>query len=688
MKGLKIGDNVYFKRQDDMWHGPGKVIGWDGKQILVKHGGAVIRAHTFRLQSSQKAAVNENSPMNTVPTSTGNSNERACEGSDYELPRPPTVETAEDTAPKSAETAVESLPESPVSSSEDPGFICPSSNMKNPSIGQRIEFVDLDGQTKIAKVSSRAGKSTGKYKFCYNIETPSGENKWLDLFRDVQKWKPLPDENDVLITYENNKVTEAKKKELDNWQSKKVYEEVEDKDQRTVSLRWVITEKMDNNLSIIKARLVARGFEENMLQEQRRDSPTCTKDSLRTVMSVVASYNWECNAIDIKSAFLQGDPIEREVFVRPPKEFLQRGTVWKLKKNIYGLNDASRAWYFTMKKFLISVGMKMCSVDSAVFYYIHDGKLGGVVCMHVDDIFWAGTTHFSDSVITAIHRKFNVGSGSAGKFKYIGLEIKGYDDHITMSQNDYVQDLKPIQMDHKMKANRSSLLSDEELEEYRVVVGQLMWLANQTRPDIAFEVCELSTHCHNATVEDEINANKVVSKVKKRNVGLNISRLTDISQLTIECYCDASFANLGNGGSQGSYVIFLRDESCKRNICSWQSRKVRRVVKSTLAAETLALLDGAEASILLAAMISELLNLQGHRPIVKCFVDNRSLVDAVYSTKVIEDRLLRINMAMLRDLLARRELHEVTWVPTSCQLADALTKRGADAEPLIEAVSH
>ena len=95
---------------------------------------------------------------------------------------------------------------------------------------------------------------------------------------------------------------------------------------------------------------------------------------------------------------------------------------------------------------------------------------------------------------------------------------------------------------------------------------------------------------------------------------------------------------------KGAYVIFLRDESCNRNICSWQSRKVRRVVKSTLAAETLALLDGAEASILLAAMISELLNLQGHRPIVKCFVDNRSLVDAVYSTKVIEDRLLRINM--------------------------------------------
>ena len=72
----------------------------------------------------------------------------------------------------------------------------------------------------------------------------------------------------------------------------------------------MITEKIGNNIPIIKARFVARGFEENMVQEQRRDSPTCTKDSLRIIMSVVASYNWECNAIDIKSAFLQGDPTE------------------------------------------------------------------------------------------------------------------------------------------------------------------------------------------------------------------------------------------------------------------------------------------------------------------------------------------------------------------------------------------
>ena len=124
----------------------------------------------------------------------------------------------------------------------------------------------------------------------------------------------MPDDQDVLVTYENNEVTEAKKKELANWQTNNVHEEVEVKGQITVFLRWVTTEKMDNNISIIKARLVARGFEENLLYEQQRDSSTCAKVSLRTVMSVVASYSWECNALDIKSSFLQENPIERVNF--------------------------------------------------------------------------------------------------------------------------------------------------------------------------------------------------------------------------------------------------------------------------------------------------------------------------------------------------------------------------------------
>ena len=61
---------------------------------------------------------------------------------------------------------------------------------------------------------------------------------------------------------------------------------------------------------------------------------------------------------------------------------------------------------------------------------------------------------------------------------------------------------------------------------------------------------------------------------------------------------------------------------------------------------------------------AEILNLDTKKPIVKLFMDNKTLVDAVYSTKTIEDKLLQINMAVLRDHLSRRDLHDVEWIQT------------------------
>ncbi|KAK3873854.1 hypothetical protein Pcinc_021147, partial [Petrolisthes cinctipes] len=47
---IQNGDEVFYKRNDSHeWHGPGVVIGRDGKQILVRHGGVYVRVHVCRL---------------------------------------------------------------------------------------------------------------------------------------------------------------------------------------------------------------------------------------------------------------------------------------------------------------------------------------------------------------------------------------------------------------------------------------------------------------------------------------------------------------------------------------------------------------------------------------------------------------------------------------------------------------
>jgi hypothetical protein len=123
----------------------------------------------------------------------------------------------------------------------------------------------------------------------------------------------------------------------------------------------------------------------------------------------------------------------------------------------------------------------------------------------------------------------------------------------------------------------------------------------------------------------------------------------------------------------------------QETFCLGNRKKVRRVVKSTLAAETLALLDAAEAGVYFANFITELLNLPGAE-LVKCFVDNKSLVDSLHSTKSVDDKHLRINLALLSDMLERGDLSSVTWVQSARQLANVLTKRGASAHQLLSAV--
>ena len=44
------GDQVFYKHNDSKhWKGPGKVLGYDGQQVLIKHGGTYVRVHPCRV---------------------------------------------------------------------------------------------------------------------------------------------------------------------------------------------------------------------------------------------------------------------------------------------------------------------------------------------------------------------------------------------------------------------------------------------------------------------------------------------------------------------------------------------------------------------------------------------------------------------------------------------------------------
>ena len=104
----------------------------------------------------------------------------------------------------------------------------------------------------------------------------------------------------------NFKFEQAKLEELQKWKTMNTYEEVPFSNQKLISTSWVCTERIKGGSLVCKARLVARGFEEDSTN-LKKDSPTCSKDSLRLMLIIIVTFNWTVRSMDIKSAFYGGE---------------------------------------------------------------------------------------------------------------------------------------------------------------------------------------------------------------------------------------------------------------------------------------------------------------------------------------------------------------------------------------------
>ena len=66
--------------------------------------------------------------------------------------------------------------------------------------------------------------------------------------------------------------------------------------------------------------------------------------------------------------------------------------------------------------------------------------------------------------------------------------------------------------------NLKDRISATEVTETKQLIGQLNWLATQTRPDLSYDVSELSSMLKQENVECLKQANRVAKKAKKRKI--------------------------------------------------------------------------------------------------------------------------------------------------------------------------
>ena len=111
---------------------------------------------------------------------------------------------------------------------------------------------------------------------------------------------------------------------------------------------------------------------------------------------------------------------------------------------------------------------------------------------------------------------------------------------------------------------------------------------------------------------------------------------------------------------------------------------MKRVVKSTLTAETLALQEVIEVAYMIRYLLLEIVKLEQQNQILhkKCITGSKSLHDSVYSSETLTEKRLKIELCAIWESLEKAKIHSVTWVKK-----EHLIKEGASHKKLYDVLS-
>jgi hypothetical protein len=370
--------------------------------------------------------------------------------------------------------------------------------------------------------------------------------------------------------------------------------------------------------------------------------------------------------MDIKCAFLQGSPLERELYLVPPND-IKGNAIWRLKKCPYGLVDAGRNWYLKLTSILLGLKAQQSTLDQALFFWYNpNGTCIGLMAIHVDDIIYGGDDSFQKHTIQPLRGKLEIGTEESNGMKYIGLDIHQNPNHTSISNNHYTSSLQELK---SLGSDKERALSTTEKSQMRQISGQLNWITTQSRPDLSYDNCIVANSIKSACVKDAIKANKTIRKARQNDVHIRYSALFDTKSCRIIGFTGSSFGNLPDGGSQGAFVIFLIDGQGLASLLSWQSRRIRRIANSSLSAECIACVECMEACIDTRTLLCELIAKDSKDVPISILTDNKSLVDSSHSTVPTSNKRLRIEIGIIREMLQKGEIEELRWIPDKLNLA-------------------
>ena len=272
------------------------------------------------------------------------------------------------------------------------------------------------------------------------------------------------------------------------------------------------------------------------------------------MLALAALENWYITAIDVQSAFLYGK-LNEEIYMEQPEGFKAQGQerkVFRLLRAIYGLKQASNAWYKELVESAKILHFKRLLTNTGIF--IFQDKHGDFIIMiaYVDDILFMGPkVKLVNSKKEEFKQKWecrDLGEPS----EFLRMRIKRQGRKIHLDQSAYLKKVlerfnmmdsrvAPTPMVEGYKPLPSQEPLDTKLRQrFQSVIGSLLYLMLGTRPDISYAVTKLSQFAAHPSQE---HLNKALYICKYLRGTMDYSLVLDgPSQQGVIAYSDSDFA--------------------------------------------------------------------------------------------------------------------------------------------------